>query len=99
MAPRDTLRPGQKLVIWTKKKPTTSGSLNPASFTHPYEKNSRRKIGYTVRSGDSLARIGQRFKVSINTLKRWNGLSDKKYLQPGDRLVMYVDVRSQSGGT
>lgn len=95
MAPRDTLRPGQTLVLWTDEAPAIS---NPASFTHPYESKTRQKIAYTVRAGDSLARIGDRFKVSVAHLKQWNSAAQDKYLQPGDRLVMYVDVRKQSGG-
>ncbi len=96
MAPRDPLKPGQKLVIWTKNEERVS-AINPANFVHPYEQNTYRRIGYTVRNGDSLARISQRFRVSINNLKRWNKLEGKKYLQPGQRLTLYVDVKRQSG--
>ncbi len=101
MAPRDTLRPGSKLVIWKKvddeiQELTTS--INPANFKHPYEKNTNRRIGYTVRPGDSLALISQKFGVTISKLKRWNSsLNGRKYLQPGDRIVLYVDVKRQSG--
>jgi membrane-bound lytic murein transglycosylase D len=105
MAPRDTLRPGSKLVIWKKqaKGSTTAKnvkvSLNPATFKHPYEKNTNRKIGYTVRQGDSLALISQKFGVTVSKLKRWNSskLKGQKYIQPGDFLVVYVDVKRQSG--
>ncbi len=96
MAPRDTLKPGSKLVIWTKETSRIS-SVNPASFTHPFQDTTRRRIGYRVRSGDSLARISQRFRVSIDNLKRWNDLEGKKYLQPGQRLTLYVDVTRQTG--
>ncbi len=96
MAPRDTLRPGQTLVIWTKREEQVS-ELNPADFVHPYADTTRRRIGYTVRSGDSLARIAQRFRVSIANIKRWNRLQGEKYLQPGQYLTMYVDVTRQSG--
>ena len=85
MAPGDTLSVGKRLVIWNGK---------PAK---PSDRNVR-KVNYTVRRGDSLARISQKFKVSINQLKDWNQLDTKKYLQPGQRLVMYVDVTRQSGG-
>ena len=85
MAPGDTLSVGKRLVIWNGK---------PAKPTD----RKVRKVNYTVRKGDSLARISQRFKVSINQLKDWNQLDTKKYLQPGQRLVMYVDVTRQSGG-
>ena len=96
MSPRDTLRPGQKLVIWTKKKQDVS-AINPATFKHPFESSTRQRVGYTVRNGDSLARIAQKFRVSIKNLKRWNNkLNNKKYLQPGQRLTVFVDVKRQS---
>lgn len=87
MAPGDTLRVGQKLVIWTKQ----SGNKNQ----HPGAK--ARAVYYTVRKGDSLARISSRFKVSVRDVQRWNGLSANKYLQPGQRLKLYVDVTRQAG--
>lgn len=99
MAPRDPLKPGRKLVIWTKEQTSSDkvAAINPADFVHPFEKNTRRRIGYTVRSGDSLSRISQRFRVSVDNLKRWNKLEGKKYLRPGQRLTLYVDVKRQSG--
>ncbi len=96
MAPRDPLKPGRTLVIWTQTQQKVS-AINPAEFRHPFEKNTQQRIGYTVRSGDSLALISQRFRVSVANLKRWNRLEGKKYLQPGQRLTLYVDVRKQSG--
>jgi membrane-bound lytic murein transglycosylase D len=100
MAPRDTLRPGQRLVIWRRKsadKAETVSAINPVNFNHPMEQKAQQRIGYTVRKGDSLARISQRFRVSIDALKRWNKLTDDRYLQPGQKLTLYVDVTSQSG--
>ena len=85
MAPGDTLSVGKRLVIWNGQ---------PAK---PSDRKVR-KVNYTVRKGDSLARISQKFRVSISQLKDWNQLDTKKYLQPGQRLVMYVDVTRQSGG-
>lgn len=98
MAPRDPLRPGSKLVIWTKEELEKVSSINPATFVHPFEQTTTRRIGYTVRNGDSLALISDKFRVSISSLKRWNKkLAGKKYLQPGERLTLYVDVKRQSG--
>ena len=89
MAPRDTLRPGQKLVIWSKTKNARSSA--PAG--NPMAKAMTQKINYRVRNGDSLARISQRFNVSVSKLKKWNPRNTKgKYIQPGQRLVVYVDV-------
>ncbi|MCG9722542.1 LysM peptidoglycan-binding domain-containing protein [Shewanella sp. Isolate7] len=76
MAPKDPLSIGQKLVIWQKG--------NGKSVT--------RTVNYTVRSGDSLAKIASKFNVSVNQLVKWNSLSTKKYLQPGQKLTLYVDV-------
>ena len=87
MAPGDTLSVGRELVVWSGK--TASGNGNSAKV---------RKVHYTVRKGDSLARIAGKFRVTIGDLKNWNqSLAGKKYLQPGQRIVMYVDVTRQSG--
>ena len=51
-----------------------------------------RKIAYRVRKGDSLARIAKRFQVTVKDLAKWNRLDVKRYLQPGQRLTIYMDV-------
>ncbi|PYE31187.1 membrane-bound lytic murein transglycosylase D [Idiomarina fontislapidosi] len=80
MAPGDYLRPGQKLVIWQEGNSAqkSTGIL--------------RTIVYQVRSGDSLARIANRFNVSIAQIEQWNNISRSSYLQPGQRLTLKVDV-------
>jgi len=46
-----------------------------------------------VRNGDSLARIAGKFNVRVSDIKRWNRKkTQSKYLQPGQRLTLYVDV-------
>lgn len=42
---------------------------------------------YTVRAGDTLWAIGQRYGVSVNQLKSWNGLSSD-FLSSGMRLAI-----------
>ncbi|MEW6984452.1 LysM peptidoglycan-binding domain-containing protein [Colwelliaceae bacterium 6471] len=86
MAPRDTIKPGQSLVIWQK----TSGVT--AERTRPAEQAVMRNITYKVRRGDSFARIADKFNVTIKDIERWNRLSRKKYLQPGQLLKLSVDV-------
>lgn len=82
MAPRDPLKQGQKLVIWS------ASSKN--AFEHRQE---IRKLTYRVRNGDSLAKIANKFKVKLRDITRWNSSKKKKkYLQPGDRLTLYVNV-------
>jgi membrane-bound lytic murein transglycosylase D len=90
MAPGDPLKPGQKLVIWVKKP--QSSELSALNLQPSGTQN---RLHYRVRHGDSLSRIAQRFRVSVADLKRWNTL-DNKYLQPGQRLKLYVDVTEQT---
>ena len=50
----------------------------------------RVKTGYRVRPGDSLYGIAGKFNVSIDEIISWNSLDERKYLQPGQRLTLYV---------
>lgn len=76
MGPKDTLRLGQKLVIWKKD---TDGAII-------------RTVFYQVRSGDTLSGIASRFNVKTPDIVKWNDLSNQKYLKPGQRIKLYVDV-------
>ncbi|MDO6694793.1 LysM peptidoglycan-binding domain-containing protein [Aliiglaciecola sp. 3_MG-2023] len=81
MAPNDPLMPGKDLVIWLKQ---ASESQRKDAVM--------RSLTYTVRKGDSLARIANKFKVNLVDLKRWNQDKLRKYLQPGQKIKVYVDV-------
>lgn len=89
MAPTDPIKPGQKLLIWSRKS-IDSVAKSPPAFMK--KRQMIKKIGYRVRKGDSLARIANKFNVSIKELTSWNKLSRKKYLQPGQKLTIYVDI-------
>jgi membrane-bound lytic murein transglycosylase D len=91
IAPIDTLRVGQKLVVWTEKK----AELQRVSFSDASSRNNLQALRYTVRKGDSLSRIADRFNIRVADIKRWNNIG--KYLQPGQKLKLYVDVTRQSG--
>ncbi len=91
MSPRDPLFPGQRLVIWTN-----STKVTKTNFTAALDGARHQKIHYRVRKGDSLARIAQKFNVTVSKLRRWNTLPKNKYLQPGQRLTLYVDITRQS---
>jgi membrane-bound lytic murein transglycosylase D len=91
MAPGDTLAVGRKLVVWQH-----GGSA--AAARAPAADAKLRRVNYTVRRGDSLYRIASNFRVSVADIKRWNKLDGQRYLQPGQRLVLHVDVTAQSGG-
>lgn len=80
MRPSQTLSVGRKLVIWRE----SANTRNQTTAT-------TKKVQYTVRLGDSLGHIGQRFNVSVADLLRWNNLSIRQYLQPGQKLTVMVN--------
>ena len=53
-------------------------------------KQERQQKRYRVRRGDSLYRIAGKFNVSVNDIISWNSLNPGDYLQPGQRLTLYV---------
>jgi membrane-bound lytic murein transglycosylase D len=91
MAKKDTLRVGQKLIVWTGNAPKAQQAVlsttGPSKTVHT--------LRYTIRKGDSLSRIADRFNVRVGDIKRWNEIG--KYLQPGQKLKLYVDITQQSG--
>jgi len=71
------IKPGQVLYVSNPgKKITRAGSY--------------KKIIYQVRAGDSLWKIGRRFKISMGKIQKWNNLSNGHILQPGDKLTLLV---------
>lgn len=79
MVQRDPLKPGQKLVIWHDSASNPSTAIT-------------RTVRYKVRKGDSLARIAQRFSVSVDEIVKWNNINTERYLQPGQQLKLIVAV-------
>jgi membrane-bound lytic murein transglycosylase D len=73
------IRPGQQLKIHTEG----AGKAGQKQI---------RAIKYTVRKGDSLYKIARKFDVTIKDVRRWNKLPKDKYLQPGQRLKLYINV-------
>ena len=77
------LRLGQKLTVYK-----TSSNKQTALIS------TNRTITYKVRRGDSLARIASKFDLSVSDIIKWNNLAGQKYLQPGQKLKLKVDVKS-----
>ncbi len=94
MAIRDPLKQGQKLVIWSKSTGKSMSAKYDVVKTHN-PNSTIKSIHYTVRNGDSLSRIASRYKVNVKDLHRWNTIKGK-YIQPGQRLKLYIDVTEQS---
>ncbi len=88
LAPKDTLKVGQSLVIWKRDTSGVAAALpseaGPSSVI--------RKVAYRVRSGDSLARIAGKFNVSIQDIAKWNSITKERLIHPGQSLKLFVDI-------
>lgn len=72
-------------MIFVGQKLTVNGSQAPTQPTHPTQPTQPTQPSqpstpvtettYTVVSGDSLSKIGAKFKVSVSQLQSWNNLS------------------------
>src|SRR5690606_37388059 len=82
MAPGDTLRVGQQLAVWTEQSASAAPAGRPDMV---------RRVSYSVRRGDSLYAIANRFNVSVNQINTRNKINGQRYLQPGQQLTLYVD--------
>ncbi|WP_415721010.1 LysM peptidoglycan-binding domain-containing protein [Photobacterium ganghwense] len=77
---RKPLRIGQKLTLWKDKD--TSNAL--------------RTVYYEVQSGDNLSTIAKRYNVKVADVVKWNQIGSQKYLKPGQKLKLYIDVTKVS---
>jgi len=70
----DLLQPGQELVV----RPGTVASASGGG----------KRQAYVVRRGDTLGKIAQRQRVSLNRLLSANGLTSRSVIYPGQRLLI-----------
>ncbi|MFT5446662.1 MAG: membrane-bound lytic murein transglycosylase D [Gammaproteobacteria bacterium] len=94
----DTIRIGQQLRIPGRQAVSTANSIASATVQQlspevrrgreQARRNEQRTI-YRVRNGDSLWSIAGKYKVSVGRLRQWNGLSKRKVLRPGQKLVIW----------
>lgn len=80
----NNLKVGQRLTLYSEN--LASNSSTPVSLSTTSESVSSKSKIYTVKSGDSLWTIAQKFSgVSVENIKNWNGISGSK-LKPGMKL-------------
>jgi membrane-bound lytic murein transglycosylase D len=82
IGPKEVLRVGQRLTL-----PGVSQAAAPRS-----SRDVVRRVNYGVRRGDSLSAIASKFNVGVRDLAQWNRLDTGNYLQPGQKLLIYVNV-------
>ena len=78
----NTVKVGQNLIIYPNK------SSQDIASNAPVQSNTSEKT-YTVRNGDSLWSISQKFPgVSVQNIKNWNDISGNN-LKPGTKLKIF----------
>ncbi len=85
--PSDSLSIGKELVILSDKK----NKIELAKIMNTGI-DIDRNIFYTVKEGDNLSRIAQKYKVKVLDIRTWNDLSEGYILQPGDKLTITIKV-------
>ena len=85
--PTDSLSIGKELVILRDNKNTTE----LAKITNTGI-DIDRNIFYTVKEGDNLSKIAQKYNVKVLDIRAWNDLSEGYILQPGDKLTITINV-------
>jgi len=106
LSPKSVLRLNQKLVVWSESEDAgqtvaaadSGGSLVKTSTAMASE-GAFKLVRYEIRTGDSLWTIAQRFKVSVDQLRLWNGIGERKTLQPGESIDVYVVSADTAGAS
>jgi len=89
LSSKSILRPGGKLEIWVEKETNKTAKVIPV-VSKKSTTDGTQHISYQVLEGDSLWLISQRFSVSVNQIKKWNNLTNKRYIKPGQLLDIYT---------
>ncbi|MBX5481650.1 MAG: LysM peptidoglycan-binding domain-containing protein [Myxococcaceae bacterium] len=79
------LQPGTVLAIWTDRDVHASG---PAHTSAPARADSAAATAsvHALAPGETLWSVSRKYGVSVDDLKKWNGISDHRALRVGQRL-------------
>ena len=87
--------PGQKLTIWLKgAAPADNSGTDSYTGAGGYTGSSK---FHRVKPGESLWIIAKKYGISLNELKRLNGLSGRCVIRSGDKLLLVSGDDSDSG--
>ena len=94
-ARRRYIYPGDQLIVRspkvvasseTRKKARTPSSGGTAGYR--IAQGGSEKVVYRVKRGDTLIEIAQAYGVTVNMLKQWNPGARRRYIHPGDQLII-----------
>jgi len=80
----DIIRIGQKLEIFTKGSKIKEYSKK--------KNNVSKKIYYTVKYGDTLSQIAEKYGIGLSKIKRWNNLSNSDKIVVGQKLLIWSPI-------
>jgi len=105
----DRIYPGDTLIVYygVRGNMATPAAVSSAGGPAPASDGGNGNAGssgssaerglYTVRRGDSLYEIAQRYDVSVDELKGWNNRRSNT-IHPGDKLVVYSPLAAAENG-
>ena len=90
---KSALKPGQKLTVYCELPEAAKSSGHAGHDTAKASAQAKpspapQATTYTVKKGDTLHSIAQRFKVTIAQLREWNHLKDSTSVNAGQTLVV-----------
>jgi membrane-bound lytic murein transglycosylase D len=89
IGPRSKPRAGHTVLVPAQRPAEADASLTTAVFTTVPQ---GRTFYYRVKRGDSLTQVAARYGVTVDDLRRWNGLSASAALAPGQPLRVTSDL-------
>ena len=78
----NTIYPGQKLIVYKSGAPVSQSDSTPTKSSNSGQKT------HIVKSGDNLWDISKKYGVSIEQIKKLNGLTDKSVLKIGQKIII-----------
>ncbi len=94
----NTIYPGQKLVVYGpgySGKKVATASKSSSTTTKPTDISNRDKNYHTVKNGENLGLIAQKYKCNVNDLKKWNNLKGNT-IQPNQKLLVYKPKKEKT---
>ncbi|WP_197490424.1 LysM peptidoglycan-binding domain-containing protein [Halothiobacillus diazotrophicus] len=83
------IRPGEKLIVgFERDVPAAAAHRDHEKVSKVATSAVRQKHRYTVKKGDTLWNVAQRFSTTVHELLSVNGLKSSEPLQPGQVLVI-----------
>lgn len=83
------IRPGDQLLIPMPAELASKAAQRAAEKGHYVPPDGWQRVTYKVKSGDTLGGIARKLHVTVNHLRRVNGLPRTDLIHPGQRLYAY----------